>query len=104
MSKRVVNPTTMARRVNTVVQTPTIFPEAPRSHLLSVYKESKSQCHPKLKSIRNGKAIFESRLDVQCTAECRLFTVWCVKYRWQIHFSPQIKTLSGSTIRRLSHM
>ncbi len=64
----------MARRV-LVGRAPLVFPEVDRTYLLEVFQQELKagrQCHPRLKSIQNGHALFESELKVQYTPKCKI--------------------------------
>lgn len=62
----------VAYRVNPSVAQQPQFPELDRAYLLATYKASTAQCHPRLKSIRNGYAVFTNYLDVPYTPNCRI--------------------------------
>lgn len=51
-----------------VVRPPVVFPEHDQTYLLQGFKKALDegrQCHPKLKAISHGEAVFESSVDIE---------------------------------------
>ena len=65
----------MARLVLRSPQAAPVYPQVEHDYLLQAFQQelkSGSQCHPRLKCIQNGHAIFESHFKVQYTAKCKV--------------------------------
>ena len=65
----------MARLALVAPRPPIVFPEVDRDYLLNCLQrafQAGDQCHPRLKSIKNGHAFFESHFRVQYTPKCKI--------------------------------